>query len=253
MLEAIGKAGYKAGEQMGVNSTPTLFINGQLYRGSRSVEDLDGVPIISIHEVPLRGVNAAVVGLLLAALVAYGVAGTLALVLLLGGLGGDDEPVAPAGEQLEERPAEGTTKVAPTDPQVAAAGPEDAYGTAGFERLVVEGEAAIGKTVRTELFCAAPQNFTIVTGHRAPASVTTLIQAGEVPAAVCKWGPSGEVRREDLLLLIPPALADEFAAAPEVTDNFVQRRRVVAEVEWVGRSETLALRTAGVFRGFVAR
>lgn len=34
---------YKAGEQMGVNSTPTLFINGQLYRGSRSVEDLDGV------------------------------------------------------------------------------------------------------------------------------------------------------------------------------------------------------------------
>jgi protein-disulfide isomerase len=34
---------YKAGEAMGVNSTPTLFINGQLYRGSRSVEELDGV------------------------------------------------------------------------------------------------------------------------------------------------------------------------------------------------------------------
>ena len=28
---------------MGVNSTPTLFINGQLYRGARSVEELDGV------------------------------------------------------------------------------------------------------------------------------------------------------------------------------------------------------------------
>jgi protein-disulfide isomerase len=34
---------YKGGEAMGVNSTPTLFINGQLYRGSRSVEELDGV------------------------------------------------------------------------------------------------------------------------------------------------------------------------------------------------------------------
>ena len=34
---------YRMGEAMGVNSTPTLFINGQLYRGSRSVEELDSV------------------------------------------------------------------------------------------------------------------------------------------------------------------------------------------------------------------
>ncbi len=34
---------YKGGETMGVNSTPTLFIDGQLYRGARSVDDLDGV------------------------------------------------------------------------------------------------------------------------------------------------------------------------------------------------------------------
>ncbi|TAJ94771.1 MAG: DsbA family protein [Reyranella sp.] len=34
---------YQGGEAMGVNSTPTLFINGQLYRGSRSVDELDGV------------------------------------------------------------------------------------------------------------------------------------------------------------------------------------------------------------------
>lgn len=32
---------YKGGEAMGVNSTPTLFIDGQLYRGPRSVEELD--------------------------------------------------------------------------------------------------------------------------------------------------------------------------------------------------------------------
>ena len=34
-------ADYRGGETLGVNSTPTLFINGQLYRGTRSVEDLD--------------------------------------------------------------------------------------------------------------------------------------------------------------------------------------------------------------------
>jgi protein-disulfide isomerase len=34
---------YRSGETLGVNSTPTLFIDGQLYRGSRSVEDLDSV------------------------------------------------------------------------------------------------------------------------------------------------------------------------------------------------------------------
>jgi protein-disulfide isomerase len=34
---------YRSGEALGVNSTPTLFIDGQLYRGSRSVEDIDGV------------------------------------------------------------------------------------------------------------------------------------------------------------------------------------------------------------------
>jgi len=34
-------ADYRGGETLGVNSTPTLFINGQQYRGARSVEDLD--------------------------------------------------------------------------------------------------------------------------------------------------------------------------------------------------------------------
>lgn len=32
---------YRGGETLGVNATPTLFIGGQLYRGSRSVEDID--------------------------------------------------------------------------------------------------------------------------------------------------------------------------------------------------------------------
>lgn len=186
------------------------------------------------------------------ALVSYGVLGALALVLLVDAMrGGDEAP--PADETLVTGPAEGGTTIAPPNPAAAAAGPEDAYGTAGFERLVVEGETAVGKVVRAELFCEAPQNFTIIQGHTAPRSVATLIQDGSVRATECKWGPTGESRRQDLLLLIPPALAEQFSGAPEVSDNFVQRRRVVAEVEWVGRSQTLALRTAAVFRGLVAR
>lgn len=34
-------ADYKGGEVLGVSSTPTLFIDGQLYRGPRSVEEID--------------------------------------------------------------------------------------------------------------------------------------------------------------------------------------------------------------------
>ena len=36
-------ADFRGGETLGVTSTPTLFINGMQYRGSRSIEDLDGV------------------------------------------------------------------------------------------------------------------------------------------------------------------------------------------------------------------
>jgi protein-disulfide isomerase len=34
---------FSGGESIGVNSTPTLFINGELYRGPRTIEDLDSV------------------------------------------------------------------------------------------------------------------------------------------------------------------------------------------------------------------
>jgi protein-disulfide isomerase len=34
-------ADYRGGETMGVNSTPTLFINGQEFKGARSVEEMD--------------------------------------------------------------------------------------------------------------------------------------------------------------------------------------------------------------------
>ena len=34
-------ADYRGGEVLGVNSTPTLFINGEMYKGARSVDELD--------------------------------------------------------------------------------------------------------------------------------------------------------------------------------------------------------------------
>jgi len=176
--------------------------------------------------------------------------GALALVMLLNGLGGDDpEPVR--DETLVEKQADGVTGVDPANPTVAAAGPEDAYGAAGFERLVVQGEGAVGKIVRAEVYCEASQNFTVIQGHTAPRSVASLIQEGRVPAARCRWGAPSEPRREEFVLIIPPPLAEEFATAAVVKDGFVERRRLFAEMEWVGRSETLALRTAGVFRGLV--
>jgi protein-disulfide isomerase len=36
-------ADYKGGETLGVNSTPTLFINGELYRGARSVDEFNEI------------------------------------------------------------------------------------------------------------------------------------------------------------------------------------------------------------------
>lgn len=188
------------------------------------------------------------------ALVSYGVIGALALVLLfdLAG-GGDDVPAARDEALVEKQPSGSGTVVAEPNPRAAASAPEDAYGGAGFERLVAEGQSAVGTVVRAELYCEAMQNFTIIQGHTAPRSVAALIQEGRVPAARCRWGAPSEQRREDFLLLVPPPLAAQFSSAPMVQDGFVERRRVNAELEWVGRSETLALRTAGVFRGLVAK
>lgn len=187
------------------------------------------------------------------ALVSYGVVGAFALVLAWNAVTRDDDTPGARDEALVEKQAEGGTAVAAENPQATAAGTEDAFGSAGFERLVVQGEGAVGKLVRTELYCEAPQNFTVIQGHTAPQSVASLIQEGRVPAARCRWGAPAEPRREEFLLIVPPAMAEQFSAAPVVQDNFVERRRVRAELEWVGRSQTLALRTAGVFRGLIAQ
>lgn len=181
------------------------------------------------------------------ALVSYGVLGALAAVLLVSGLSGDDEEDLP-DEVVTAPPAQPPT--AEPSPQAAAAPPVEAFGAADFERLVIEGEAARGRRVRAQLYCDAPSPVALrPSAPRVESAVAELADAeGRVVGAACKWGARDDERRQDFLLLVPPALADEFAAAPVATDDFVRRRRILAEVEWVGRSDALALRTAGVLR-----
>jgi hypothetical protein len=171
--------------------------------------------------------------------------------LLWSGMSGGDEPrpvddapmvTREPGEPGVAPPAAATTKNnnAPV---------EAAFGAAGFERLVLQGPSAIGKTVKAELYCEQPTSYQVRTNVDAEAPVAALAANGRIPAAECKWGGANDPRREDFLLLVPPDLADDFAATPVINDDFQRRRRLLANVEWVGRSQALELRTAGVFRG----
>jgi len=194
------------------------------------------------------------------AFVAYGVLGGLAVVLLWASLRGggerarnNDAPLVKNDGTAAPAPAPepGTPPPAPPAPSPAPGGAaQEATGAAGFERLMLEGAAAQGRLVRTELYCEQPTSYQVKTDvlPDEPA-VAALSSEGRIPAADCKWGGANDPRREDFLLLVPPALAGQFAAAPVISDDFQRRRRVVANVEWLGRSPALSLRTAGVFRG----
>jgi hypothetical protein len=134
-----------------------------------------------------------------------------------------------------------------TTAAVSTAAPMEASGAAGYERLLAEGEGAMGRRVRTELFCEPINPVQMRAQGTISASVAALADAsGRVPGAECTWGRDGGV--PDFLLLVPPELAAQFAAAPEVAQGFIRRRRVRAELEWIGRSEALALRNVGVLR-----
>ena len=36
-------ADYRGGEALGVNSTPTIFVNGEMFKGGRSVDEFDAL------------------------------------------------------------------------------------------------------------------------------------------------------------------------------------------------------------------
>lgn len=172
---------------------------------------------------------------------AYGVLGALLLFLVFGSLGGDDE----AREAGEVVTVKAPPAVDPNAPPAADAPPQDAYTVGDFERLLAEGERVAGQRVRTELFCEPITPVTLRDVSAVTREVAALADANRrVPAASCKWGASPSA--PDFLLLVPPALAERFAAAPEVTQGFIRRRQVRVELEWVGRSEALALRNVGL-------
>lgn len=181
------------------------------------------------------------------ALVSYGVLGALALVFAVDAMSGDDDG-PPQGAVIAAGPVAPAADSTPAP--AAAKPPQDAFATADFERLVIEGQEARGRRVRTELYCDTPDPVALRQGiPNAESAILALRDStGRVPGADCKWGARGDERRQDFLLLVPADLADDFAAAPVTTDEFVRRRRLLAEVEWIGRSEIVALRTVGVLR-----
>jgi hypothetical protein len=188
------------------------------------------------------------------AFMAYGVA--LAFALIVGGRAvfGGGSPGLPHDEELVDATPRSTAGPADAGEAPTVTAPEQAYGSVGIERLVLEGDAARGRLVRTRLSCGPASNVALSRSDRAQvdSAIAPLVdEQNRVPAAECKWGEAGATRREDLLLLIPREAAEGFASAPEVTDSFVRRRQIHGDVEWVGRSEVLSLRTVGVLRRVV--
>ncbi|HEV2131377.1 MAG TPA: hypothetical protein VGR27_09765 [Longimicrobiaceae bacterium] len=180
------------------------------------------------------------------ALVAYGVLGTLLLVLLVNRSGGEtEEPLRQAGTEIRTTPAR--TPVQARDPAAAAAPVQDARSAADFERLVAEGDAAVGQRIRVNLYCESIRTISLRSVEEMESGIAALADASNrVPGAECKWGERTDTSREDFLLLVPPDRAEVFANTPTVQDGFVRRKQVEAEVEWLGRSDALHLRTAGV-------
>lgn len=175
------------------------------------------------------------------AFVAYGLIAGLVLVFVLGG--GDDEPedntIAAA---MGEDTVPAVLEIQPGTPS------REASTIAQFESLVAEGEAAVGETVQTELYCSSIMPVTMREVDQADPRLVQLADAeNRVPAAECRWGR--EARSSDFLLVVPAQLAADFARAPEVELNFVRRRRVPATVLWLGRSDALSVRIAGILTG----
>jgi hypothetical protein len=183
-----------------------------------------------------------------AAFVAYGAVAALVLVLTLRGCGKDqgDAPVAAA----PIAPAPPAIDTAPTPQRTGVV--EPALTTADFERLTLEGPRSVGRIVRAQLFCDAPTQVALMAGvDTVESAIAPLVDraAQRVPAAECKWGQQDDPRREDFLLLVPPELATEFGSQPVTLDGYIRRRRLVAKVEWIGRSRALSLQTVGIYRG----
>jgi hypothetical protein len=174
--------------------------------------------------------------------------GVLALVLAFRGCGRDGNAPVDATGPIAPAPAPiATTPVTPRNGPV-----EQALRTADFERLTLQGEQARGRIVPAQLYCDAPTPVALsASTDTVEAAIAPLVDraASRVPAATCLWGAQDDPRREEFLLLVPPELASQFTSEPVTLDGYVRRRKVIANVEWIGKSRALSLQTVGIFRG----
>ena len=174
------------------------------------------------------------------AYIAYGVAGAIILMLALRGGGRDEAAVSGGLQTTTALPAVDTSGL-----PAARAPVQPANSTGDYERLLAQGERVAGQRVHTVLYCGPMRSVSLIAGTSISPPIAKLADPrGQVPGAECKWGSGADA--PDLFLLVPPRLAIEFAATREVEIGFMRRRRVPAEVEWIGRSEALALRIVGV-------
>src|SRR5690606_3845554 len=119
-------------------------------------------------------------------------------------------------------------------PTVSPGAARDAYSADDLEALIAEGNDAVGQVVRTDLFCGPISSIAVrdvEEGHEALKALTSA--DGRIAAAECRW--SREAGSSDLTLVVPPALVEAFTGAPEEELNFVRRRRIPAQLEWLGR------------------
>ncbi|HEX6751335.1 MAG TPA: hypothetical protein VF092_28850 [Longimicrobium sp.] len=160
--------------------------------------------------------------------------------------GGSNEPSGPVAPIRPAPPPLDTTHTPRQGGRV-----EQAMTTGDFERLTLEGDRAVGRIVQAQLYCEAPAQVAIESTDSVEAPIAAIADSAtnRVSAADCKWGAQDDPRREDFLLLVPVQLADEFSRQPVALDGFVRRRRLIANVEWIGRSRALALQSVGIFRG----
>ncbi|MQA91296.1 MAG: hypothetical protein GEU90_13890 [Gemmatimonas sp.] len=176
----------------------------------------------------------------------YGVAGALTVVLLVQAFAEDPEDPIVA-ELMFDEPIDGTAPAAAEGPPTQV---REAFAAADYQTLIAEGDRAVGQIVRADLYCQSITSMLVREIDEVNPALTALADAeGRVGGAECRWGE--EDRTAEILLVVPPSLAGEFARAPEMELNFVRRREVSAQLEWLGRSEALALRYTGVLRAIV--
>ncbi|HSU17635.1 hypothetical protein [Longimicrobium sp.] len=178
----------------------------------------------------------------------YGAGVVLLLVIGLRGCGGGGDRQAGPSGPIAPAPAPLDTSHTPrqTGRQV-----EMAMSTGDYERLTLEGDRAKGRIVKAQLYCDEVDQAALENSDSIEAPIAAIADsvAHRVSAASCKWGAQDDPRREDFLLLVPHDLAPQFSSQPVTLDGYVRRRRLIANVEWIGKSRALALQTVGIFRG----